>query len=132
MGDMQGKKDCFLNPFMHRSTEVAYPEPTKVFLKLSPETVMLSAPFKCTHPSPLPLSHPFCSNRTLPQVTSQDVSFMPDIPGYIRERVNVNRCANYLTLKFNTLERQLCDCLQFSKHNFWKNTMWLFSILTFE
>jgi len=31
---------------------VVHPEPTKAFLKLSPETAMLSAPFRCTHPSP--------------------------------------------------------------------------------
>jgi len=110
MGAMQGKKDCFLNPFMHRSTEVAYPEPTKVFLKLS---------------------HSFCSSRTLPQVTSQDASFMLDIPGYIREKVNVNRCANYLTLKFNTLESfaTVCsspntiECTVLYMHDVWKNTM---------
>jgi len=43
MGAMQNE-DCFLNPFVHRRTEVAHPESTKVFLKLSPETAMLSAP----------------------------------------------------------------------------------------
>ena len=49
------REDCFLRPFIHRRTEVAYPEPTKVFLKLSPETFMLSVPFGCTHrPPPIP------------------------------------------------------------------------------
>ena len=45
-------EDCFLSPFVHRRSAVAYPEPTKVILKLSPETSMLPAPFGCTHPPP--------------------------------------------------------------------------------
>ena len=52
----------------------------------------------CLHPSGaathLPLSRPFCCRRTylqrsLQEVTSQHESFMPDISGYIWERVNV-------------------------------------------
>jgi len=35
-----GQEDCFLNPFVHRKTEVAHSEPTKAFSKQSPETVM--------------------------------------------------------------------------------------------
>ena len=51
----------------------------------------------CLHPSGapthLPLLRLFCCGRTyllrsLQEVTSQDESFMPDISGYIRERVN--------------------------------------------
>ena len=50
----------------------------------------------CLHPSGvpthLPLSRPFCCPRTylvksLQEVTSQEESFVPDISGYIRERV---------------------------------------------
>jgi len=33
-------------------TAVAHPEPTKAFLKQSPEMAMLSAPFGCNHPPP--------------------------------------------------------------------------------
>jgi len=33
---------------------VDHPESTKVFLTLSPETAMLSAPFGCAHPPPIP------------------------------------------------------------------------------
>jgi len=57
-GCRAGREDCFLNLFIHRRIAVAHPEPTKVFLKLSPETAMLSAPLWCTHPPPP--SHPFC------------------------------------------------------------------------
>ena len=43
-------------------------------------------------PTHLPLSRPFCCRRTylvrsLQEVTSQEEIFMPDISGYIRERV---------------------------------------------
>jgi len=78
------QEDCFLNLYMHRRIAVAHSEPTKAFSKRSPETTMLSAPFGCTHPPPpiLPLW------RSLQEVTSQDESFMPDISGYIWERVN--------------------------------------------
>jgi len=31
---------------------MAHPEPTKALLKQSPETAMLSTPFRCTHPPP--------------------------------------------------------------------------------
>jgi len=53
----------------------------------------------CLHPSSapthLPLSHPFCCRRTylvksLQEVTSQEECFMPDISGYIRERVKLH------------------------------------------
>ena len=44
--------------FVHRRTELAHPTPTIVFLKVSPETAMLFAPFGCT--THLPLSHSFC------------------------------------------------------------------------
>jgi len=53
IGHHAGQEDCFLNPFMHRRTAVAHPEPTKAFLKRSSEMAMLSAPFGCTHPPPL-------------------------------------------------------------------------------
>jgi len=46
-------RGLFLNLFMHRRTAVAYPESIKEFLKLSSETVVLSAPFRYTHPPPL-------------------------------------------------------------------------------
>ena len=57
------QEDCFLNVFMHRRTAVAHPEPTKVFLKLSPEMAMLSVLFRCTH-SPLPVL-PFLLKQNL-------------------------------------------------------------------
>ena len=76
------RKDCFLDRFVHRRTAAAHPEPTK------PETAALPAPFGCTTPT----SHcPTLSaevERTLQEVTSRDESLMPDIDGYIRERVN--------------------------------------------
>ena len=37
------------------------PVPTKALLEMSPDMVMLSAPFGCTHPPPP--SHPFCFSR---------------------------------------------------------------------
>jgi len=33
---------------------MAYPVPTKAFLQPSSDTTMLFAPFRCTHPPPLP------------------------------------------------------------------------------
>ena len=53
-------RGCFLNPFVQRRTVVAHPEPTKMFLKLSPVMAMLSAPFWCTHPPP-PVSKSVCA-----------------------------------------------------------------------
>ena len=58
---------------------MAHSEPTKAFLKWSPETAMLSAPFGCT----LPLSRPFCWSitylqRSLQEVMSQDEILMLD------------------------------------------------------
>jgi len=91
-GRRSGQEDCFLNPFVHRRTAVARSEPTKAFSKRSPETAMLSEPFRCTHPPPpVPpaLSAVAEPNvKSLQKVTSQEESFMPDISGYIRERVN--------------------------------------------
>ena len=52
---------------------MAHPEPTKAFLKQSPETAMLS----------------------LQEVTSQDERFMSDIAGYIWERVKEVATLNY-------------------------------------
>ena len=52
-GHCAGWEDCSLNPFMHRRTAIAHPEPTKSFPKWSPETAMLSVPFGYTHPPPL-------------------------------------------------------------------------------
>jgi len=48
---------------MQRRIAVVPPEPTKAFLKWSPETAMLSAPFGCTHPPP-PVS-PFLLSQNL-------------------------------------------------------------------
>ena len=42
----------FLTPFMPKSMEMALPVPNKTFLPWSPDTVMLFAPFGCTHPPP--------------------------------------------------------------------------------
>ena len=64
---------------------MAHSEPTNVFLKLSPETAMLSAPFRCTNPPP-PVP-PFLLKQNL-FPTSQDESFIPDISDYIRGSVN--------------------------------------------
>ena len=63
---------------------MAHSEPTKALSKQSPETAMLSAPFGCIHPPPPTL--PFL----LKVIAGSDVdeSFIPDISGYIRERVN--------------------------------------------
>jgi len=55
---------------------------------------MLSALFGCTHPPP-PVPYFLLSQnlvlslqlRSLQEVMSQDESFMPDISGYIREKV---------------------------------------------
>ena len=44
LGFVQGERTVFFSLFMHRRTEVALPEPTKAFLKLSSEMAMLSAP----------------------------------------------------------------------------------------
>jgi len=73
---------------------VANQEPTKAFLKWSPEMAMLSARFRCTHfgcthfrytHPPPPMKHNL--SRLLQEVTTQDESFVLDISGYIRERV---------------------------------------------
>jgi len=105
-GHCAGREDCFLNPFMHRRTAMTHPEPSKAFLKLSPETAMLSAPLRANQGISkveprdshvvctlwvLPLSHPFCWSRTylqrsLQEVTSQDEIFMPDMSNYIWEK----------------------------------------------
>ena len=42
----------FLIPFMPKRTEMALPVPTKSFLETGPDTAMLFAPFRCTHPPP--------------------------------------------------------------------------------
>ena len=57
---------------------MAHPEPTKVFLKLSLETAMLSALFRCTHPHP-PVPPFLLKQKTLHLVMSQDESFAPDM-----------------------------------------------------
>ena len=67
-----------------------HPVPTKVFPKLNPETAMLLAPLRCTHPPPpvpLFLLTQNLSPKTLCQVTSQDESFMPSTDGYTWESV---------------------------------------------
>ena len=61
----------------------------KVFLKLSPEMAIWSAPFGHTHPPPPILPFLLKQNLSLQEVTSQDESFMLDISGYIPERVKV-------------------------------------------
>jgi len=63
MGTMQSERTVFsTRPFVHRRTAVAHPEPTKAFLKRSPETAMLFA-FGCTHsPPPIP---PFLLKQNL-------------------------------------------------------------------
>ena len=73
-GRHAGQEDCFLNPFVHRRTAVAHPEPTKAFPKQSPETAMLSAPFGCTHPPP-PIP-PFLlkQNLSLKVIAGSDVT----------------------------------------------------------
>jgi len=48
---------------------VAHPEPTKMFLKQSPETTMLSAPFRCTHPPP-PVPH----FRLIQNISPKDIA----------------------------------------------------------
>ena len=83
-GHRTGREDCFLNPFVHRRTAVAHPEPTKVFPKQSPETAMLSAPFRCTHPPP-PIP-PFLLKQNLsPKVIAgSDITRWKFHAGYIR------------------------------------------------
>jgi len=93
MGAVQGDRTVFLtHSCIGGRTAVAHPEPTKVFLKLSPEMAMLSAPFRCTHPSP-PIPHFLLKQnhlqRALQEVTSRDESFMPDTSSYIWERVKL-------------------------------------------
>jgi len=67
---------------------VAHSEPTKAFSKQSPETAMLSAPFRCTHPPP-PIP-PFLLKQNLSRevIAGSDVTRGKDMSGYIRERVN--------------------------------------------
>jgi len=60
------QEDCFLSPFVHRRRAVAHPEPTKVFLKLSPEMAMMSAPFDYTHPPP-PVPHILLNQNLSPK-----------------------------------------------------------------
>jgi len=71
------QKGCFRYLFVHRRGEMAHPVPTKVFLKLSPDSAMIFAPFGCIHIS---LSHPFCPcgtylQRTLLKMTSWSWKF---------------------------------------------------------
>ena len=52
MSTVQGKRTVFPTRSCIGGQQVAHPEPTKAFLKQSPETAMLSAPFGRTHPPP--------------------------------------------------------------------------------
>jgi len=52
-GALQGWEDCFLSPFVQLTRKKGFPEPTKLFLTLSPDMAMLFAPFRCTQPPPL-------------------------------------------------------------------------------
>jgi len=55
-GGPTSREGSFLSPFVHRRREKVHPVPTKVFLKLSPDTAMLFAPFGCT-PCPVLSAH---------------------------------------------------------------------------
>jgi len=63
-GVLQKIKGCFLSLFVKRRRETAHPVPTNAFLKLSPDTDMLLAPFGYTHPPTPVLPH----QRTLVEV----------------------------------------------------------------
>ena len=78
---------------------MAHSEPTKAFSKRSPETAMLSAPFRCTH---VPTSPYPALVKSLQEVTSQEESFMPDISSYIRERVKLMKTDRPLKLSVNS------------------------------
>ena len=84
MGTLQDVR-TFLSLFVHRRTEVAHPESTKVFLKLGPEMAMHSPT------SPIPpfrlMQNLYCFQRTLQVVSSEDESFIPDVSSYIQESV---------------------------------------------
>ena len=51
-GDPTRQDSYFLSPFMPKTAEMAFPVPTKTFLLRSPDTAMLFAPSRCTHPPP--------------------------------------------------------------------------------
>jgi len=67
---------------------VAHSEPTKAFLKRSPEMAMLSAP----HPPPPLLPFLLKQNLSREVIAGSDITrcFMPDTSGYIREGIKVN------------------------------------------
>ena len=84
-------EDCFLTLFVHRRTDEAHSGCFHSWAQRRPCCLYpLGAP---THH---PLSHPFRPRRiylqiTLQEVTSKDEIFMPDISGYIWERVKDTR-----------------------------------------
>ena len=51
MEALQGE-DCFLKTFVHGDRETAHPLPTKALLKPHPDTDILFASFRYTHPAP--------------------------------------------------------------------------------
>jgi len=50
------------------------PKPTKAFLKQSPEIVMLSAPFGCTHPPPPILPFVLKQNLSPEAIAGSDIT----------------------------------------------------------
>ena len=61
--------------------------PTKVFSKLSPETAMLFAAFRCTHPPPTVPPFLFMQNLSPKNVAPSNI-VMSSTDGYIQESVN--------------------------------------------
>ena len=62
---------------------MVHPEPTKAFLKQSPETAMLSAPFGCIHP--LPSIPPFLLKQNLSSKTLYAYSVSINFSGHVRK-----------------------------------------------
>ena len=90
MGAMQGKRTVFSTCSCMRGQQWPTQRQPRCFQSRAQRRPC------CLHssgePTHLPLSRPFCCHRTylqmsLQEVTSQDESFMPDISGYIWERV---------------------------------------------
>jgi len=67
---IQGERVVFPPPFVHSRREMAHPVLTKIFLKLNPDSAMLFAPFRCTHPLPVLLLMETYLQKTLPEGSS--------------------------------------------------------------
>jgi len=94
MGAVQGKRTVFLTCLCIGGQQWPTQSQPRHF-----QSGAQRQPCSSGAPTHLPLPRPFCCHRTylvksLQEVTSEEESFMPDISGYIRERVKQNPTLN--------------------------------------